>query len=139
MNKRIMLVLSFFLITVSSLCAEGINWRNWETAIDEAKRTNKMIMMDVIRDNCRYCTKMDKTVFHNESMATYIEKNFIPVKVNLSQRSIPMGIKVEITPTFFFFTADQKMVKKISGSWNQSDFHELIDKVIANNNVKDKR
>ena len=107
--------------------------------MDEAQRTDKMIMLDVIRDNCRYCIKMEKAVFDNEKMAAYIEKNFIPVKVNLSQRELPMGLKVEITPTFFFFTADKKMIKKISGSWNQRDFYEFTDKIIANSRLKDEK
>ena len=139
MSKMIQFVFFLLFITTTSLYAEGVNWRSWEAALDEAKNTNKMIMMDVIRDNCRYCVKMDKNVFHNEKMAAYIEKNFIPVKVNISQREIPMGLKVEMTPTFFFFTADKKMVKKIIGSWNQRDFHAFTDKIIANNTLKDEQ
>jgi len=139
MSKIILPILAFFFIAGSSLYAEGVNWRSWEAAVDEAKSTNKIIMMDVIRDNCRYCIKMEKAVFDNEKMAAYIEKNFIPVKVNLSKRELPMGLKVEITPTFFFFTADKKMIKKISGSWNQRDFHGFTDKIIANSRLKDEK
>ena len=139
MSKKLFLLLSFLFLTASSLYAEGVNWRSWEAAVDEAQRTDKMIMLDVIRDNCRYCIKMEKAVFDNEKMAAYIEKNFIPVKVNLSQRELPMGLKVEITPTFFFFTADKKMIKKISGSWNQRDFYEFTDKIIANSRLKDEK
>ena len=139
MSKKLLSLLVFLLITGSSLYAQGVNWRNWESALDEAKRTNKMIMMDVIRDNCRFCIKMDKNVFANEKMAAYLEKNFIPVKINLSHRELPMGLKVEMTPTFFFFTGDQKMIKKIVGSWNQKDFYELTDKIIAENRLKDEK
>jgi len=131
--------MAFLLVMGSSLYAQGVNWRSWENGLDEAKSTNKMIMMDVIRDNCRFCIKMDENVFANEKMAAYIEKNFIPVKVNLSHRELPMGLKVEMTPTFFFFTADQKMIKKIIGSWNQRDFYEFTDKIIANNRPKDEK
>lgn len=139
MNKNLVSLLLFLLLTASSLYAEGVNWRSWEAALDEAKSTDKLIMMDVIRDNCRYCIKMEKAVFNNEKMAAYIEKNFIPVKVNLSERELPMGLKVEITPTFFFFTSDQKMIKKISGSWNQKVFYELTDKILENNRLKDEK
>lgn len=131
--------MAFLLIMGSSLYAEGVNWRSWEKGLDEAKYTNKIIMMDVIRDNCRFCVKMDKAVFADKKMAAYIEKNFVPVKVNLSQRELPMGLKIEITPTFFFLTADQKLIKKIVGSWNQKDFYELTDTIIAQNNLKDEK
>jgi len=139
MSKRLLSLFAFLLISGTSLYAQGVNWRSWESALDEAKRTNKMIMMDVIRDNCRFCIKMDKNVFADEKMAAYLEKNFIPVKINLSHRELPMGIKVEMTPTFFFFTADQKMIKKIVGSWNQQDFYEFTDKIIADNRLKDEK
>lgn len=137
--SKLLSILSFLVITVSSLHAEGINWRSWEEAVDEAKRTNKMIMMNVTRNNCRFCVKMDKAVFQDEKMAAYIEKNFVPVKLNLCKREAPMGLTVEMTPTFFFFTADKKLIKKITGSWNQRDFYDFLDKIIANNRLKDEK
>lgn len=139
MSKKLLPVLAFLLITASSLCAESINWRTWEEAVDEAKRTNKMIMMNVTRNNCRFCVKMDKAVFQDEKMAAYIERNFVPVKLNLCKREAPMGLTVEMTPTFFFFTEDAKLIKKVIGSWNQRDFYDFLDKIIANNRLKDEK
>lgn len=139
MSKIILPIFAFLLLNTSSLHAQGLIWRSWEAALDEAKRTDKMIMMDVIRDNCRYCIKMEKNVFDDAKMAAYIEKNFIPVKLNLSERALPMGLKVEMTPTFFFFTADKKLLKKITGSWNQMDFYEFTEKIIADSRLKEKK
>jgi thioredoxin-related protein len=139
MSKRSLQLIFVFLLIGSPLYAEGVNWRSWEAALDEAKSTNKMIMMDVIRDNCRFCIRMDENVFANEKMVAYIEKNFIPVKVNLSHREVPMGLKVEMTPTFFFFSPEKKMIKKIVGSWNQKDFYEFTDKIIVENRLKDEK
>lgn len=139
MGKRVLTALFFLFAMNSLLYAEGIQWKSWEAALNEARDTDKIIMMDVVRDGCRYCVKMDKAVFHDEKMAAYIEKNFIPVKINLSQRSVPMGIKVDMTPSFLFFSADKKMIKMIPGSWNREDFYDFLEKIILKNKAREKK
>lgn len=109
------------------LFADGLNWRSWEDALIEADKTQKMIMVDAVRDGCHYCDDMQKNVFDDNAMAEFIEKRFIPVKVNLSKRAMPFGINVSMTPSFYFFTADRGLVKMIPGSWNQEDFRDFLE------------
>ena len=62
-------------------------------------------------------------------MAAEIEKDFIPVKINLSNEALPLGLSVSMTPTFFFITKEGVVLKKVPGSWNQSDFRSFLEGV----------
>ncbi len=114
---------------LSSLCADGVQWRSWDAGVKEAKETGKIIMIDAMRTDCHYCNDMDKAVFQDSAMAEYIEKDFIPVKINLSKEALPLGLDVSMTPTFFFVTGEGALLKKVPGSWNQTDFRSFLDGV----------
>lgn len=129
MSKIIRTLVIVLFISGSSLYGKGLNWRTWEAALNEAASTNKIIMIDAVKEGCRYCTRMDENVFHDAQMAEYIEKRFVPVKINISHESMPMGIRVQMTPSFYFFDADMRLLKMIPGSWNKEDFREFLDKI----------
>jgi len=118
------------LLYLSSLIGlQAIEWMTFEEGLLKAKRTNKLLMLDVVRDNCHYCTDMDRNVFYDKEMSDWVESCFIPVKLNLSHDTLPMGIKVQVTPTFIFLDVAGKITKTIQGSWNKKDFKELSIKL----------
>ena len=119
MNRFIL----FLLVSFSSLFV--VEFYSYEDALKLQKKSNKIIMIDVIRTDCHYCEDMDKNVFQNEEMSTWLEKRFIPVQLNLDHDKLPLGLNVHFTPTFFFVNKNAKVVKKIPGSWNIEDFKDL--------------
>jgi thioredoxin-related protein len=116
-------------IAAVALFAEGVEWRTWETGLAEAETSGKVIMIDVVRNNCHYCVDMDREVFSDAIMADYIEARFVPVKVNLSHDAMPLALEVPMTPSFYFVTSGKEVVKMIPGSWNQEDFKSLLEGV----------
>lgn len=119
MNRLVFIIL----IGVSSLFA--VEFHSYEDALQLQKKTEKIIMIDVVRSGCHYCEDMDKKVFQNAAMAKWLEERFIVVKMNLDKEKLPLGMKVDFTPTFYFINAEKKIVKKIPGSWNIEDFKDL--------------
>lgn len=115
------------LISLSSLFA--LEFHSYKEALKLQKQNHKIIMIDVIRSDCHYCSDMDKNVFQDKKMSQYLKEKFIPVKINLDTQSLPLGIKVNFTPTFFFVDKEQKIVKKIPGSWDIQDFKDLTKKI----------
>jgi thioredoxin-related protein len=116
-------------IAAVSLFAQGVEWRSWDAGLAEAEKSGKIIMIDVVRNNCYYCVDMDREVFSDTIMADYIEARFVPVKVNLSYDPMPMALEVPMTPSFYFITKEKEVVKMIPGSWNQEDFKTLLEGV----------
>ena len=119
MNKFILLLL----LSLSSLFA--VEFHSYENALKLQKKSNKIIMIDIVRTGCHYCEDMENKVFQNAAMAEWLDARFIAVKMNLDKEKLPLGMKVDFTPTFYFVNADKKIVKKIPGSWNIEDFKDL--------------
>ena len=119
MNKFVLVILLSF----TSLFA--VEFHAYEDALKLQKKSNKIIMIDVVRTGCHYCEDMDKKVFQNAAMSRWLDERFISVKMNLDKEKLPLGIKVNFTPTFYFINRNSKIVKTIPGSWNIEDFKDL--------------
>ena len=128
MSKIIILLL----ITLVSLNA--IEWISYDDALKLQAKNGKVIMLDVVRTDCHYCSDMDDKVFNDSGMSEWLEQRFIAVKVNLDKDKIPLDISVSFTPSFFFIDKNQVIVKKIPGAWNIADFQDLTKNI-----VKDKK
>jgi len=118
--NRLILV---FLLSISSLF--GVEFYSYSDALKMQKNSKKIIMIDVVRTGCQYCENMDREVFKDKKMSKWINDRFICVKINMDNEKVPLGIKVNFTPTFYFVNADKEIVKKIPGSWNIQDFKDL--------------
>ena len=125
MNK--MTILALLALVSGGLLADGVQWRSWEAGAAEAQRTGKIIMIDAVRDHCHYCSDMERAVFDDAEMVAYIEARFVPVKVNLSAESMPLGLTVPMTPSFYFLTPSGEVVKTVPGSWNREDFTSFLE------------
>ncbi|WP_373003906.1 thioredoxin family protein [Sulfurimonas sp.] len=119
MNKYI-LILAF---SISSLFA--VEFYSYEEALKMQKKNKKIIMIDVVRTGCHYCEDMDRDVFKDKEMSKWLDERFIAVKINLDNEKLPLGFKVNFTPTFFFLDENKKLLKTIPGSWNIQDFKDL--------------
>ncbi len=127
--SRLWIVFMTAIMTFASLHAEGVEWRSMEAGMQEANVTGKIIMIDAVRTGCHYCDDMEKEVFKDKAMAAYLQKHFIPVKINLAEEALPWDLEVSMTPTFFFVTKEGTVLKKVPGSWNRQDFRSFLDGV----------
>ena len=115
----------FILWCVTTISLFGVEFHSYEEALKLQKVNHKIIMIDFMRSDCHYCIKMQEEVFNDKKMTKWLEKRFILAQVNLDFDDSPLGIKVHFTPSFFFVNAEQKIVKKIPGSWGIQDFKDL--------------
>ena len=123
MNKIIFLLSSCFISLWS------MEFFSYEKGLQLQKQNKKIIMLDAMRTDCHYCIDMERNVFDDPEMAKWIQKRFIPVKVNLDIDKLPLGLEVYFTPTFFFIDSNQKILKKVPGSWNIQDFKDLTKNI----------
>jgi thioredoxin-related protein len=119
----------FLLLILSISSLWSVEFYSYEEALKLQKKNNKVMMIDVMRTDCHYCSEMEEKVFDNPEMSQWIEKRFIPVKLNLDFDELPLGLHVYFTPTFFFVDKNQKVIKKVPGSWNIQDFKDLTKNI----------
>ena len=120
-------ILFFFFFSCISVYA--VDWISYKEALELQKKNHKIIMIDVVKPDCRYCSNMETQVFDDLYMEEWLEERFIMVKMNLYTETLPLGIKPIVTPSFYFVNHKQEIVKNINGSWNIQDFKDLTENI----------
>lgn len=110
---------------------KSISYESFENALQKASKEDKIIMIKATSKHCHYCKKMDREVFIELEVVNAFQKDFIAVSIDVGNATLPLGLKSEMTPTFFFVNKDKKMIKRIPGSWNKEDFLEILKKAKA--------
>src|SRR3989338_762570 len=64
-----------------------VSWKEWsKDSLDEAKRKDRLILLNMRWFGSRACRVMDETTYADPATAEFIAKNFIPVRVDGDQR-----------------------------------------------------
>ena len=95
-----------------------VDWYSWgDEAIARAKNDNKPIFLSIGYSSCHWCNVMERESFEDEKIAAFINKNFIPIKVDREERpevdAYYMGAVQALTggggwPLTVFLTPDLK-------------------------------
>lgn len=64
-----------------------IDWWPWcDEALERAKVDDKPIFLSIGYSSCHWCTVMEGEAFSDEAIASYMNANFIPIKVDREER-----------------------------------------------------
>ncbi len=64
-----------------------IDWWPWcDEALETAKTENKPIFLSIGYSSCHWCTVMEGEAFSNETIAQFMNTNFLPIKVDREER-----------------------------------------------------
>lgn len=118
---------------------KSVKYEGFERALQRAKSEGKLVMLKVMTKDCHFCRKMDREVLIDEEVAKAIKKDFIPVSVDISTTALPLGLKTELTPSFIFIDENAKVLMNIPGSWDKTDFLEILKEAIESSHKKDKK
>jgi len=67
--------------------ANPVNWYGWgEEAFKEADKQDKPIFLSIGYATCHWCHVMEKESFEDQDVASLINDNFIPIKVDREER-----------------------------------------------------
>ena len=115
-------------------------WRNLGEAMTEAKKTDKMIFVDIYTDWWGWCKKLDRDVLSKEDVQAYLAQNFIPVKLNAENKkdrvkvlehdmSYAEAVKaygVEGFPATLFLEPDGQLIYKLSGYHPKDKYLDIL-------------
>ena len=122
-----------------------INWNSYNTGMKKIAQENKKGFIHFYTDWCTYCKMMNRKTFSNDSVAAYLNRNFVPIRVNGDeQKSVISDYGVNGFPTNLFVAEDQsdigsrpgfipadiflKMLKYIeSDSFKHMSFQDYVD------------
>lgn len=115
------------------------NWKPYGEALTLATKQNKKILVDVYTDWCGWCKKMDKDVYANGKIASYLKDNFIIVKLNAesgtehqiagsrkSEADIASEWGVRSYPTTVFLNPDGSLITLVPGYIESAKFLPML-------------
>jgi len=133
MYKTIILIL-FSLIICNFVYAEEtvkeeILWYEFEEGIQQAKADEKDIIIDFFTDWCHWCHEMDKTTFADSSVISYMNENFVSIRVNaektsefvtfkgstLNLKQLTSAFGIKGFPSYAFMTQNAEMITVVPG------------------------
>ena len=108
----------------------SLDWvKDLDTALATAQKENKIVMVMVEGENCRWCKKMKHRTLGDESVEKRLEK-FVVVKVMRENPKVMAALpEVSGVPTIFFMKADKTVLEEVIGYFDVLDFTSYIGDV----------
>lgn len=70
-----------------------LEWHDWNNqSFKKAHEEDKLILLDITASWCHWCHVMDSTTYEDESVISYIEDNYMPIRVDRDKRPDIDGI-----------------------------------------------
>jgi len=106
-------------IPIKEFAFDFVQSSNLKAVLDQAKRENKLVFVDVYTSWCLPCKMMDKNVFTHQETADAINKDFISYKVNAEVNNGPQlsfNYEVNSFPTLLFLDSDGNVLARKEGA-----------------------
>jgi thioredoxin-related protein len=106
----------FLFISTGFASSTGIVWLSYDDGISIVEKKNKKLLISFYSDSCDQCKIMDEKTFTDSAIVSYINKNFIPVRVNSDKdRKIAEIFKIRWFPDTWFMSETKEVIGHRSG------------------------
>ena len=111
----IILAFSALLAVPAFAQQDAMHWhKDLESAKVVAKQTNRLVLVHFWTPTCGPCMALNQTVFNQPNVATAIESQFVPVKLNADENSATATwYGINRVPTDVIITPDGQMITKL--------------------------
>jgi thioredoxin-related protein len=107
----LIVVFCFFFISTGFASSAGIVWLSYDDGISIVEKEHKKLLIYFYSDRCEQCKLMDEKTFTDSTIVSYINKNFIPVRVNSDKdRKIAEIFKIRWLPDTWFMSETKEVI-----------------------------
>jgi thioredoxin-related protein len=99
---------------------------SYAEAVVKAKEEDKMILLEVVLDNCKFCNKMDKLVLFKKNVQDSIAQHFIFAQINADREPLPLNLSEQMSPMFVFISKNENVQDMRFGYIEENDFLNLL-------------
>ena len=106
----------------------ALTWRDWDAGLEEARRLNRPVLVDVYTQWCGWCKRMDREVYARPTVRDYLANKFVTIKIDAeatkparyegrdhTSRSLAAHFRVTGYPTTLFLRPDGKHLVNVPG------------------------
>lgn len=138
-----LILFSVFMLAVSALRAEiTFSDLSFDAAIEQAKKTKKVVMVDYYTDWCGWCKVLDKKTYTDAEVSKYANSDFVSLKVNAEKGegvALSKKSKVQGFPTIVFYNENGEEVHRVVGYQEADKFLQSMKIAAANSETSLKR
>jgi thioredoxin-like negative regulator of GroEL len=135
LGRPLILWISFVAISVmvSPLRGQEINWRrDYNAARKEATEKSLPLILDVGTENCFWCKKLDATTFRDPTVASVLNGEFIPLRVDAEREAaLADALRISTYPTLVLASPGGKILGTLEGYMEAPRLHEHLQRVLA--------
>lgn len=109
----------------SLVMSNEIQWaKDFDSAIEKAKKENKVVMFVSSRHTCKYCVILEKTTFADSVVIEALNKDFISIVAYSDDNDfMPQALWAPGTPAIWFLKPDGKpMYRPLMGAIDKAMF-----------------
>lgn len=101
-----------------------------EAAIAEAKKSDRLVLLDVGGDWCIWCKKLDSFFEENQDIKEYMDRNFVVLKINYSKENKNEAVlsrypEIPGYPHIFILDSNGELIhSQNTGELESGDYHD---------------
>lgn len=129
----LLLITSLWGAHIDEFAKEANYSRDYNSALEIAKKENKMIMLLVVADYCPWCKKFERKTLKNKDISSMVDKNFIAVVIdkNKDKGKYPKEYNTPLIPTTYFINPNtQKSIHKAVAYMKKKDFTKNMNEAL---------
>jgi thioredoxin-related protein len=105
-----------FSVCASHAFSSGVKWYTYKEGIERGKHEKKNVFLNFYADWCGFCKKMDRETFKDPAVISYLNENFISVRVN-SDKQLDIARQYYVTglPVSWFIAENGEKISSLPG------------------------
>lgn len=94
-----------------------ITWQtNLDSAIQDAKNTNKPVFIDFYSEGCSYCKELNESTLSDPNVKKKLSQNYVTVDINTDQNpNLASQYKIYSLPTLVILNSNGQEIKRQEG------------------------
>ncbi|MEJ2098864.1 MAG: DUF255 domain-containing protein [Desulfobacterales bacterium] len=126
------LFFSLLIFIDRSASSNEIHWHTYNDGMALGKFEKKKIFLHFTADWCFYCGVMETEVFQDPTIISFLNENFVPIKVDYDQETGTADFyHVKVLPDTIFLAEDGQIIGRCSGYIPLAQFKLILDEVLS--------
>lgn len=123
--------MKYFFVTILltlTLFSNNTNYSNqYEQALLDAKKENKLVYVLITSATCKWCRKFENTTMQDSLVQDRLNKEFITVHLSVNEDKIDEKFKTSPVPRHYFTDINGKILYSALGYRDQALFDSFMD------------